>query len=64
MPSGINSIEALNVLQSSYDNPYFNDVCIYAAVGIDNFGRVLCDSLYSSQGSASDCKKFLPSALL
>lgn len=57
MPRGINSIEALNVLQSSSDNPYFNDVCIYAAVGIDNFGRVLCDSLYSSRASASDCKK-------
>ncbi len=64
MPSGINSIEALNVLQSSYDNAYFYDVCIYQAVGIDNFGRVLSDTLYSSEGSASACKKFLQSALL
>lgn len=57
MPNGINSIENLDILQPDFANSAFNNTCIYAAIGIDNFGRRLYNSLYLSRASADECKK-------
>lgn len=45
MPSGITSLETLNVFQSDLTKPSFNDECIYATISIDNFDRILYNSL-------------------
>lgn len=57
MPSGVNSLRALDIFQSNSISTPFNNACIYAAISIDNFGRLLYGSLYTSRVSASDCDK-------
>ncbi len=57
LPSGITSIESLLDLNSEFEDSSFTNACIYAAIGIDNFGRVIFDSLFASRASESECKK-------
>lgn len=57
MAGGMASIEDLNILQSNITNSSFNNTCIYAAIGIDNFGRIFYNSLYNSRASADECQK-------
>ena len=57
MPQGVSSIDKLNVIQTNTANPNFNNLCLYAAIGIDNFGRGLFDTTQSSRTTADECKK-------
>lgn len=57
MPSGITSLENLNVFQSDPISSSFNNTCVYAAIGIDNFGRMLYTSKYNSPVSEEKCRK-------
>lgn len=57
MPSGIASLENLNVFQPNHTSASFNNTCVYTAIGIDKFGRMLYDSLYHSRVSEEECRK-------